>query len=162
MDSQFPAILIQTLEYYDVGVGLDILGVELKRNRYRAAGVLRSEGDFRAHLLTVYFQRLTGSLIHKHTLDNVLLAGNQMGVFYYIFQGKYLSGVDFLLAANTGGSTQLRHFIVDNCNFNNLLVPLYLHMVDIGVGQIALGRLQFPDDPVVQRDILKGEHTILI
>ena len=162
MDSQFPALLIQILEYYDVGIGLDIFGIELERNCYRAAGVLRCEGGFRAHLHTIDFQRSAGGLIHKHTLNNVLLTRHQMGVLHYILQDENLGGIDILLAADAGGRAQLRDTVIDNIDFNNLLVPLHLHMMGIGVGQIALGRLQLPDDPVAQRHILKGEHAIFI
>ena len=85
-----------------------------------------------------------------------------MGVLHHILQGKHLGGVDFLLAADGSSRAQLWDTVVYHVNFNNLLVTLYLDMVDVGIGEIPLGRLQLPDDPVAQRDILKGEHAIFI
>ena len=153
---------MQILEHHNIRVGLDILCIKLKHNSYCATGTLRGECGFRAHLLTGNFKRIACRFVHKHTLDNVLLARHQMGVFHCIFQGEDFGGVDFLFTADGCSRAEFRDAVINNSDFNNLFVPLHLHMMHVGIGQIALGRLQLSHDPVAQRDILKAEHAIFV
>ena len=161
MDGQLFALMEQAFEHHDIGVGLDIFRVKLKSNNYGTSRRFGSKYSFSLHILAANFQRFAGSLVHESSLNGVRFARYQMGVFHYIFQRKHLGSIYLFFAADGGSSTQLRHLVIDYRDFNNLFIPLHLHMMDIRVGEIPLRRLQFPHDPVAQRNIVKGEHPIL-
>ena len=107
MAGDFNAGALKGLEDNDVRLVGDGAGVEGEGHLDLAAGGLRREGGLSRHRLAIHLKRLRREvavligLLHLHgTLQGVLLAGDEAGVFHGVHDDRLVIGDDVLVAVD--------------------------------------------------------------
>ena len=107
MAGDFNAGALKGLEDHDVRLVGDGAGVEGEGHLDLAAGGLRREGGLSRHRLAIHLKRLRREvavfigLLHLHgTLQGVLLAGDEAGVFHGVHDDRLVIGDDVLVAVD--------------------------------------------------------------
>ena len=84
-----------------------------------------------------------------------MLVGDGIG------QREHLGGADLLFAVHRRLRPDFGNTVVDNGHADDLLVFTDRYGIDFLVGEIAVRRLQFLNEPVAVRDFLEHEHAVL-
>ena len=107
MAGDFNAGALKGLEDHDVRLVGDGAGVEGEGHLDLAAGGLRREGGLSRHRLAIHLKRLRREvavligLLHLHgTLQGVLLAGDEAGVFHGVHDDRLVISDDVLVAVD--------------------------------------------------------------
>ena len=161
MNGKLFAVLIQRFKYHKACIFLDEFCVKGKGHGDRAARCFGGEYRFGMNFFAVKQKRLARGFVHKRSHKEIFLAGDQVLVGDGIGQREHLGGADLLFAVYGCRCADFGNTVVDNGNADDLLVFTDRYGIDFLVGEIAVRRLQFFNEPIAVRDFLEHEHAVL-
>ena len=155
------AVLIQRFKNHKACVFPNKPCVKGKGHGDRAVRCFGREYRFGCYRISVFGKGFSGAFVHQRSHKEIFLAGDQVLVGDGIGQREHLGGADLLFAVHRRLRPDFGNAVIDNGNADDLLVFTDRYGIDFLVGEIAVRRLQFLNEPVAVRDFLEPKHAVL-